>query len=108
MKNLRFLIVALLAAGAAVSARAADAPNFDVELGYRFTDIKGNEDMYRSQINEREGFLLRAFTLSAGGPVGTGLFDQLRLDASDLGVGPAGAFRLQAGRAGKYDLRVTY
>jgi hypothetical protein len=108
MKNLRRLLVALLAVGAAASARAADPPVFDVELGYRFTDISGNENMYRSQINEREGFLLRAFTLSTGGPAGTGLFDQLRVDASDLGAGPAGSFRLQAGLAGKYDLRLSY
>ena len=53
MKNLRRLLVALLAVGAAASARAADPPVFDVELGYRFTDISGNENMYRSQINER-------------------------------------------------------
>lgn len=108
MKNLRRLLVALLAVGAVASARAADPAVFDVELGYRFTDVSGNENMYRSQINEREGFLLRAFTLSTGGPAGAGLFDQLRVDASDLGVGPAGSFRLQAGLAGKYDLRVTY
>lgn len=110
MKTFRRLLLAALATAAAVSAFAADAPAvpFDIELGYRFVDVKGNEDMYRSQINEREGFLLRAFTLSAGGPAGAGLFDQIRLDAGDLGAGPAGYFRLQGGLAGKYDLRLTY
>jgi hypothetical protein len=110
MKRLRRLLIAALGAAAASSAFAADAPAvpFDIELGYRFVDVSGNEDMYRSQINEKEGFLLRAFTLSAGGPAGTGIFDQLRVDAADLGAGPAGFFRLQGGLAGKYDLRLTY
>ncbi len=110
MKIFRRLLVAALATLAAGAAFAADPSSvpFDIQLGYRFVDVKGNEDMYRTQINEREGFLVRALSLSAGGPAGTGLFDQLRLDASDLGVGPAGSFRLQASLAGKYDLRVTY
>ena len=110
MKKLRRLLIAALGAAAASSAFAADAPAvpFDIELGYRFVDVSGNEDMYRSQINEKEGFLLRAFTLSAGGPAGAGIFDRLRVDAADLGAGPAGFFRLQGGLAGKYDLRLTY
>ena len=109
MKKLR-LVIALIAAGASSAAVAAEPPAVpvDVELGYRFLDVSGNEDMYRSQINEREGFLLRALSLSAGGPAGAGLFDQFRLDANDLGAGPAGSFRLQAGLAGKYDLRLNY
>jgi hypothetical protein len=109
MKNLRLLFV-VLAAGVPGAVRAAEPPAVpvDVELGYRFVDVSGNEDMYRSQINEREGFLLRALSVSAGGPAGSGLFDQLRLDANDLGAGPAGSFRLQAGLAGKYDLRFFY
>src|SRR6266508_373696 len=35
----------------------------DIEVGYRLTNIGGNEDMYRTQINERNGFLIRAFTM---------------------------------------------
>ncbi len=107
MKKLR-LVIALVAAGASAAAFAADPPAVDVELGYRFVDVSGNEDMYRSQINEKEGFLLRSLSLSTGGPAGAGLFDQVRLDASDLGAGPAGFLRLQAGLAGKYDLQFTY
>ena len=108
MKNAVRLLVAILAAAAAAPARGADPVPFDVELGYRFTDVSGNEDMYRSQINEREGFLLRALAVSAGGPAGSGLFDRVRLDAADLGDGPAGYLRFQAGLAGKYDLRLTW
>ncbi len=109
MKKIR-LAMALLAAGMPGAVAAADAPALpvDVELGYRFVDVSGNEDMYRSQINEREGFLVRALSVAAGGPAGSGLFDQMRVDASDLGAGPAGSFRLQAGLAGKYDLRFSF
>jgi len=109
MKKLR-LVVALIAAGVSGSSPAADPPAVpvDIELGYRFVDVSGNEEMYRSQINEREGFLLRALGVSAGGPAGSGLFDQVRVDANDLGAGPASSFRLQAGLAGRYDLRFSW
>ena len=55
-----------LAAALVLLAAPAFSESFpiDVELGYRFVSISGNEEMYRSQINEREGFLLRSLTLS--------------------------------------------
>ena len=37
----------------------------DVEIGYRFTDVSGNENTYRTQINEDEGLLIRALTIAA-------------------------------------------
>jgi hypothetical protein len=43
---------------AAAGAGAQTIP-LDVELGFRFLDLSGNRDMYRSQIDERQGFLLR-------------------------------------------------
>ena len=46
------LFTALLAIP--VSAHAQSIP-FDLEIGYRWLDLKGNEDMYRTQINERSG-----------------------------------------------------
>ena len=93
----------------AVVAPSAEAIPFDIEVGYRFLDFTGNRDMYRSQINEREGFLLRSFNLSTtdfGGR--TGLVDNFRLDMSDVGIGPASAIRLEAGRADTYRLRLSY
>jgi hypothetical protein len=94
----------LLLAPAGASGQAVP---LELELGYRFVDVEGNEDMYRSQINEREGVLLRSLTFSTG-TVGGSLLDFLRVDAADLGIGPAGRFRLEAGKSGIYRLRVDY
>ena len=56
-----------LAAALLVLSAPVLAQNFplDVELGYRFVNVAGNDDMYRSQINEREGFLLRSLTFAS-------------------------------------------
>ena len=105
-KLTRFLLAAavLLAAGPALS----QAIPMDLELGYRFVNVAGNEDMYRSQINEREGFLLRSFTLSAGNGAESKLFDKLRIDVSDIGAGPAGAAKLEIGKSGIYSFKFSY
>lgn len=79
----------------------------DLEIGYRFVDVDGNRDMYRSQINDREGILLRSLTFATG-TVGGSFVDSLRVDAFDLGAGPAGRFRLEAGKTGLYRLRLDY
>jgi len=105
------LFSALFALLAVVPARpaSAQAPPIDVEVGYRFTHISGNEDMYRTQIDEREGFLLRSLSLDTaalGGP--NALFDHVHLVATDIGVGPSGGFRLDAGHSGLWRLRATY
>jgi hypothetical protein len=82
---------------------------FDAEIGFRWFDVSGNEGMYRTQINERSGLLIRHLTLATGDFEGhTSLVDRFRLDVSDLGVGPAGSLRIEADRAGAYRLRVAY
>ena len=64
---------------------------FDAEVGYRWLGVSGNEAMYRTQINERSGLLIRNLTLATGDFEGhTSLVSRFRLDISDLGVGPAG------------------
>lgn len=83
----------------------AQSPPMDVEVGYRWLSDSGNEGMYRTLVNERSGFLLRAFTMTSAG---TGLVDQVRVDASDLGAGPAGVFRLEATGGDTYRLRLSY
>ena len=50
-----FLTAALAATLASGVARAQAIP-FDLEAGYRFVSVTGNEEQYRSQINDREGF----------------------------------------------------
>ena len=91
-----------LAAALLVLSSPVLAQNFplDVELGYRFVNVAGNDDMYRSQINESEGFLLRSLTFASSDFNGKlGFADKIRLDVSDIGVGPAGSIRLEIGKS---------
>jgi hypothetical protein len=77
----------------------------ELEIGWRFTDIEGSEDVYRTQINEDDGLLIRSLRYSSSS---LGIGDHLRIDATDLGAGPAGALRLEAGQSEQWHLRVTY
>lgn len=98
------LLPALLLTGAA---RAQDVP-LDIELGFRFTDVSGNDDMFRSQVNEREGFQIRSLSYGMGDIRGTNAIDHFRIDAADLGIGPNGMVRLEAGRTGYWKLNASY
>ncbi len=94
--------------GSAGVARAQAIP-FDIEVGYRFLTLSGSEESYRSQINEREGFLVRSIHIGEDGKTsGFPALDYLRIDGSDLGAGPAGSLRLDAGLTGAYRLRASY
>jgi len=100
MKTKLLALALILAAFTAHAQTAA----FDLEAGYRWLNLKGDEGMYRTQIDERSGFLIRAFTMNS-----TSTFaDRLRIDVSDLGTGPAGSFRLDAERASLYRFRLGY
>lgn len=95
-----WLTLALTLLAAAVFAQANE-----LEIGIRWLDLSGSEAVYRSQVNEREGFVLRSFAFVSDQ---SGLYDRFRLDASDLGTTPAGAFRLSAEKDGAYRLRLGY
>lgn len=103
----KFLGVSLLLL-AAVSMSAQSALPVDLEVGYRWTDIEGNEDVYRTQINEDEGLLLRAFRLSTQDFAEGAFVDHFRIDASELGVGPAGAVSIVAGKEELWDFRLGF
>src|SRR5512143_3955853 len=108
MKMKSLLPAALLLLIAAGPATAQTVP-LELEFGYRFLNLDGNMDEYRSQINEREGFLLRRISFGTSDFGGaTGLVDHLRIDGSELGIGPAGSFRLEFGRSRIYNLRFFY
>ncbi|MEA2341909.1 MAG: hypothetical protein QOF63_78 [Thermoanaerobaculia bacterium] len=111
MNMKRFVATCLLSLpilAIAVAANAQMVP-FDLEIGFRWLDLKGSSEMYRTQINERGGLLIRSFTMSTSDFEGhTSLVDRFRLDASDLGFGPAQSLRLEASRAGAYRLRFGY
>jgi hypothetical protein len=108
-RSRRFATCAL-AASLALGGASLSAQSFplEVELGYRWIDVSGNEDMYRTQINDREGFLLRSLDYTSSGPLGAGLLDYFHIDASDIGAGPAGQFRLQAGAQDLYRFTFTF
>ncbi|MEA2329085.1 MAG: hypothetical protein QOE68_4044, partial [Thermoanaerobaculia bacterium] len=86
---------------------AQTAP-YDIEIGIRIVTVDGNRDMYRTQTDETSGVLLRSFSLLTPGPDGAKFFDRLRIDASDLGAGPAGSLRIEADKAGAYRFRLGY
>lgn len=113
------LVVALLALGAlglavAVGAQESTPPEkeaipLEVEFGNRWVDVSGNEDMYRSQIDERDGLLLRSFHLGLNDTSDeAGFFDRFRLDADGIGAGPDQSVRLDVGLHGVWSLRLGY
>ncbi len=104
----RFFPITLLL-GLVTGVAAAQTVPLDITFGYRFVKLDGSSEEYRTQINDREGLILRNVTFATSDFGGrTSLVDHFRFDASDLGAGPAGALRLEAGRAGIYSLRFSY
>ncbi|MEK6374904.1 MAG: hypothetical protein AABO58_19690 [Acidobacteriota bacterium] len=106
----RSLALALPLLAFAMTARAQDSIPYDLEVGFRILDVSGNKEMYRTQINERSGLLLQSFTLLTTdlGGGSSKLFDRFRVDAADLGAGPAGSLRIQADKADLYRFRLGY
>jgi hypothetical protein len=87
----------------------AQSTTFDIEFGFQTVDVNGNEDMYRTQINEDDGFVLRNFMFTMVDPSGdAGIADRLRIDASGFGGSPAGRFRLDMGLGDIYRLQLFY
>jgi len=106
MKRMRFILPLLLLA--AVASAQTTIP-VDIEIGYRWLDLKGSEGVYRSQINEGDGFLIRSLNFSTVDFNGaTSMLDQFRLDVDDVGSGPAGTIRLQAGKSNSYRFNLLY
>jgi hypothetical protein len=108
MKTVRLSIAAfsILAAASLVSAQST---SFDIELGYQNVDVNGNEDMFKTQINQDSGFVLRNLKINFIDPSGESSFaDRLRIDASGFGGNPAGRLRLDMGRDNTYRLRFFY
>ncbi len=102
---LRMVLPVALMATTGGTATGQTTP-IDVEVGYRFLDLTGSNEMYRTQVNERHGFLVRSMNLLTEGP--KGVTDRIRLDVSDLGAGPGGALRLETGKGEAWALRLTW
>lgn len=103
--------LSLLMLGAAIAAAPAalraQAIPIDLEVGYRWVQVTGNEQMYRTQINDRSGILVRQLHYLSAGPLNE-VVDNVRIDAADLGAGPAGILRFSAGKSGIYQLDFTW
>jgi hypothetical protein len=104
----RRLIAVLLAALAMTVPRLAAAQStlVDLEVGYQWVDVSGNQDMYRTQVNQDDGFVLRDLSLTTLST--EGLFDRLQIDAAGFGGNPNGGFRIAVGRARGYHLGLSY
>jgi hypothetical protein len=98
--NMRRLLLPLLLIAAAAGAQTVPpAIPIDVEIGYRWLELKGDNGMYRTQVDEQSGLLLRALTYST---------PDLRIDVSNLGTGPAGSARLEYRNANRFRFRLGY
>lgn len=108
MRKLQLLLAltALTLLGAAPL--AAQTTSFDIEAGYQTVDVNGNEDLYRTQVNQDEGFVLRNLSFTILDPKAEGFFDRLRIDASGFGGNPSGRFRMDMGLAKTYNLTFNY
>ncbi|HEX7706912.1 MAG TPA: porin [Thermoanaerobaculia bacterium] len=96
----------LLVAG---TATGQSANPLEVEFGYQWLDVDGNEDMYRTQVNQREGLLLRSLRFSTrdfGGE--SDVIDHLRVTATNLGTSPSGGIHIEAAKSDLWNLRLGY
>jgi hypothetical protein len=100
--------VALASAVLACPPASAQSTSVDIEAGYQWVDVTGNEDMYRTQIDQDDGFVLRELSINYVDPTSGGFVDSLRIDASGFGGNPAGRFRLWMGKGTSYRLHVFY
>ncbi len=81
----------------------------DIEIGYRTLSLKGSQDLYRTQINERRGIFVRSMTLLTSEPRDIAWIDRLRIDGTEIGSGsPASALRLEASSYSHYRLLFTW
>ncbi len=108
MRANRFLLAGLLPALLLAGVASAQDVPLDVEIGYRFTDIKGNEEMFKSQLDEEDGLQLRSLSWGLGDIRDSNAIDHFRLDAADLGAGPNGLLRVEAGRTGYWKLNASW
>lgn len=109
-RQLSFVAIATILIGLwAGSVRSQSATHFDVEVGYQTVDVDGDEDLYRTLINQDDGFVLRGLSIHHIDSSGeAGFLDDLRIDAAGFGGNPAGHFRLWAGLARIYRFRLFY
>jgi hypothetical protein len=108
MRKLRILITLFALALLGALPAAGQTTAFDIEAGYQDVSVNGNEDLYRTQVDEDSGFVLRNLSFTVLDPKAEGFFDRLRIDAAGFGGSPSGRFRMDMGRAHDYNLVLDY
>jgi hypothetical protein len=79
------------------------------EVGYRWVDVKGSEEMYRSMVNLGAGPKLLHTDLTLRSGYGEGkLFDHLGITMDNWGGDPYNTIRFNFGRTGAYEVNGTY
>jgi len=82
--------------------------NGAIELGYRWTDVSGNDGQYRETVNLREGLRLFDFNLTGRNlNPGTGYVDYFSLKGREIGD-PYPSARLDIKKNKTYDFSATY
>lgn len=77
----------------------------EVEAGYRWNDVTGNEDLFRTQINAESGFVVRSLSFFTAT---SGFTDHVRVEVNDLGASTASSLRVETGKADVFRLRLGY
>jgi len=91
------------------STSALSQSTFSVEAGAQWDDVTGNEDSYKSQVNEDSGLLLHALRYAfINSKEGSALMDRFQIDASGFGAVPHGRVKIDAGNARGYRLKLEY
>jgi hypothetical protein len=103
------VIVAVLASVVAWAPQAVAQSSFvDLEIGFQWVDVSGNEDMFRTQLNDDEdGLVIRDLSVllvDSESPV----LDRFSLHASGFGGSPAGSLRLSSSLDDLYSLNLRY
>lgn len=98
----------LLTAVAMAVPAAAQTLQYEVAAGYQWLEVMGNDELFRTQTGEKDGFRLDALNLLVVDTKGALAFDRLRVTAAGLGASPDSRLSLQASRAGVYTLRLAW
>lgn len=104
----RMLAVLVLASVALAAPLAAQSLQYDLAIGYQWLTLEGNQDVYRSQTGEKEGFRLDSLDLLLTDTKGAPGYDRLRIVAAGLGSGPDRRLRIDVGRNRIYNVRFNY
>lgn len=107
MTSRTFAVVCSVLLAAAAGPAVAGDFSYDIEAGYQWVDVTGNEDMYRTQVDQEDGFVLGDLSILSIDPQG-GFYDRLRLDASGFGGDPSGRLAFDLGLGKVYNLQLRY